>query len=48
MEYRFHLPLQIHGCRRLGDPIVHSGTPRILTPLPPAFGIGTALTGGGK
>ncbi len=25
MEDRLHLPLQVHGSHRLGDPIVHSG-----------------------
>ena len=48
MEHRFHLLLQVHGRHRLRDPIVHSGHPEDSDTFPPAFGMGTALTGGGK
>ena len=48
MEDRFHLRLQIHLDHRLGDPVGHRRHPKTLTPLPPALGISTAFTGGGK
>ena len=49
MEYRLHLPAPdtwpttVWAIRS-----ATVGTPSILTPLPPAFGISTAFTGGGK
>jgi hypothetical protein len=35
VENRFHLPLQIHGRYRLGNPIVHSGDGYFILPLLP-------------
>src|SRR3954451_2895156 len=48
MKDRFDLPLQLLGHDRLRDRSATVGTPRILVPLPCAFSISTARTGGGK
>ena len=48
MEHRLHLRLQDMAATVCAILSATVGTPRTLTPVPPAFGISTIRTGGGK
>ena len=48
MKHGLHLRLQIHLGYRLSDPVGYGRYSEHPDPLPPAFGISTAFTGGGK